>query len=115
MVVPEQGSQTAEGMVGQGVDTVLELSVQRIWLKRVNEPEREMNPPMVLALFVRAKLVKVPEKTVWYDQIFVHETQNRLYTEWPHYYRFQADIKKAYQHLTEQIVNELFLRPPTNS
>ncbi len=32
VVVPPEGSQTSEGMVGPRVDTVLELSVQKIWL-----------------------------------------------------------------------------------
>lgn len=110
VVVPEEGPQTDEGMVGQSVDTVLELSVQRIWLKGVDDREGEMNPPMVLALVVRARLVRGTEKTVWYDQTFVQETKKRLYKEWPYYYRFRTDIEKALQSLAEQLVNELFYK-----
>jgi len=110
VVVPEEGAQTDEGMVGQGVDTVLELSVQRIWLKRVDDREGEMNPPMVFVLFVRARLMRGPEKTVWYDQTFVHETKKRPYKEWPYHYNFQTDIEKAYQNLAKQMVNELFFK-----
>ena len=71
-----------------------------------------MNPPMVLALVVRVRLVRGTEKTVWYDQTFVHETKSRLYEEWPYPYRFQADIEKAYQHLAEKMVEKLFLSNP---
>ena len=115
VVVPEEGSQPSEGMVGQGMDTVLELSVQRIWLKRVDDREEEINPPMVLALFVRARLVRGPEKTVWYDQTFVHETHSHHYQVWPYYYRVQIAIEKAYQNLAEQMVEKLFLPKPTPS
>lgn len=108
-VVSEQGSQTAEEMVAQGMDTVLELSVQRIWLKRVDDQEGDMNPPMVLVLFVQARLVGGTEKTLWYDQTFVQETKKRPYKEWPYHYHFQADIEKAYQNLAKQLVNQLFL------
>ena len=110
VVVPEEGSQTSEGMVGQGVDSVLELSVQKIWWKLVGDREPELNPPMVLALVVRARLVRGTEKTVWYDQTFVQETKKRLYKEWPYYYRFRTDIEKALQSLAEQLVNELFFK-----
>ncbi|MDH4195129.1 MAG: hypothetical protein OEV70_13380, partial [Nitrospirota bacterium] len=81
LVGPEHEPQTDEGMVGPGVDTILELSVQRIWLKRVGNQEPELNPPMVLVLYVRARLVRGTEKTVWYDQTFVHETKKRPYRE----------------------------------
>jgi hypothetical protein len=112
VVVPAEGSQTAEGMVGQGVDTLLELSVHRIWLKRAEDREGDINPPVVLTLFVRARLVRGTEKTVWYDQTFFHETAKRLYVSWytGFYYspRFRADIEEAYQNLAEQMVNELF-------
>jgi hypothetical protein len=114
--VPVEGLQTSEGMFWQGVDSVLELNVQRIWFKRVEDREGEMNPPMVLALVVRARLVRGTEKTVWYDQTFVHETEKRPYVSWRYlYYRklFQADIEKAYQNLAEQMVEKLFLSKPT--
>lgn len=115
IVVLEEGAQTSEGMGGKSVDTVLELSVQRIWLKRVDDQEGGMNPPMVLVLFVRARLVRGTEKTVWYDQTFVQETKSRLYTEWPYPFRFQEDIEKVYQNLAEQMVEKLFLPNPTIS
>lgn len=63
VVVPEEGSQLSEGMVGQGVDNVLELSVQRIGLKRIDDQEGKKNPPMDLTLVVRAKLIQATEKT----------------------------------------------------
>jgi len=69
-----------------------------------------MNPPMVLVLFVRARLVRGPEKTVWYDQTFVHETKKHPYEDWPSYYRFQKGIAKTSQNLAEQIVNALFYK-----
>ena len=110
VVVPEEGSQPSKGRVGQGVDTVLELSVQRIWLKRVDDREGEMNPPMVLVLFVRARLVRGPENIFWYDQTFFHETKKRPYKEWPYHYNFQTAIEQAYQTLAKQMVNELFFK-----
>ena len=51
-----------------------------------------------------------PEKTVWYDQTFVHETNKRPYKEWPYHYYFQIDIEKAFQKLAEQMVNELLFK-----
>jgi len=104
---------TDEEMAEQGVASVLELSVQRIGLQRVDDQEGEKNPPMVLALVVRARLFRGTEKIVWYDQTFVHETKSRLYEEWPHYYRLQTDIEKACQKLAEQMVEQLFLSKPT--
>lgn len=112
--VPEEGPQSDEGMVGQGVDTVLELSVQRIWLKQVDDQEPELNPPMVLVLFVRARLLRGPEKTVWYDQTFVQETKKRPYKEWPYHYNFQTAIEKAYHNLAEHLVNKLFFKTQTS-
>ena len=112
VVSPKEGSQSSEGMGGQGMDTVLEFSVQRIWWKRTDDREEQMNPPMVLALVVRIRLVRGTEKTVWYDQTFVHETESRLYTLWPYPIFFQMEIEKAYQHLAEQMVEKLFLSNP---
>jgi len=109
VVISEEGPQSDEGMVGQGVDTVLELSVQRIWLKRLAEVEGDTNPPMVVVLVVRVKLVRATEKTEWYDQTFVHETEKGPYDWWVHPIRFQGAIEKAYQDLAEQMVNELFI------
>jgi len=117
VVVPEEGPQTSEGMAGQSVDTVLELSVNKIWWKRASDLEGDMNPPMVLALFVRARIVRGTEKTVWYDQTFVHETERRSYrqnTPWSYYFDFQEDLEKAYHKLAEQMVHKLFLHEPTN-
>jgi hypothetical protein len=118
VVISEEGRQTAEKGVAQGVDTVLELSVEKIWLKRLDDGEGEWNPSMVLVLVVRAKLVQGTEKTEWYDQIFVHE-KKRLYDSWfqRYYYssRFGADIEEAYQNLAEQMVEKLFLPNPTSS
>ena len=74
-----------------------------------------MNPPMVLVIVVRARLVRGTEKTVWYDQTFVHETEKRLYASWRYLYypkHFPADIEKAYQNLAEQMVEKLFLPKP---
>jgi hypothetical protein len=138
VVVPEQGPQmlkpmdemfdnvqtynnkelpTYEGMVGQGADSVLELSVRRIWLKEAGHLGREMNPRLALAIFVRARLVRVTEKTVWYDQTFVNETEGRHHTEWASHQAqaFQEAIEKAYQDLAEEIVEKLFLLTPTTS
>jgi hypothetical protein len=113
VVVPEQGPQTNVGMVGQGVDIVLELSVQRIWLKRVGAQEGEIKQPMVWAIFVHARLMEATDKTEWYDQTFVHETDSHSYQVWPYYNRVQEAIEKAYQHLAEQVVEKLFLPKPT--
>lgn len=105
---------TNEGIGGQGVDSVLELSVKRLWLKRAADREGEMNPPMVFALFVRARLFQGTEKTVWYDQTFVYETKRRLYTLWPYPLPVVEDIEKAYQHLAEEMVKKLFLMPTSS-
>jgi hypothetical protein len=113
VVVPEEGSQPSEGMVGQALDTVLELSVEKIWLQRLDGGEGEMNPPMVLVLFVRAKLMRAADKTVWYDQTFVHETDRHSYQVWAYYNRVQVAIEEAYQNLAEQLVEKLFLPNPT--
>ena len=115
VMVPEEGSQTSEGMVGQSVDTVLELSVEKIWLKRLDDGEGEWNPSMVLVLVVLVKLVQATEKTGWYDQTFVHETEKRLYDSWVYPIRFQEGIKKGYQKLAEQMVEKLFLPNPTTT
>jgi hypothetical protein len=110
VVSPKEGSQTSEGMLGQGMDTVLELSVERIWLKRVDDREGELNPPMVFVLFVRARLMRGTEKTVWYDPTFVHETHSYSYNVWPYYNRLEEAIEEAYQHLAEQMVEKLFYK-----
>jgi len=115
VVGPDHEPQTDEGMVGPGVDTVLELSVQRIQLKRVGDQEPELSPPMVLVLYVRARLMQGTEKTVWYDQPFVHETKKRPYREWPYHYHFQTDIEKAYQNLAKEIVQKLFIHNPSTT
>ena len=113
VVVPEQGSQTKEEMVGQDdVDTVLNLSVQRVWLRRVDDQAVGMNPPMVLVLFVRARLVEASDEYLWYDQTFVHETNVFPYNVWPYYIRLQET--KAYQNLAEQMINELFFKTQTS-
>jgi len=109
VVGPEKDSQTFDEMVGPGVDTVLELSVQRIWWKRIEDQEGDLNPPMVFVLVVRARLMRAADKTVWYDQTFVQETENRLYTLWPYPFLIQDEIEKVYQKLAKEMVEKLFL------
>jgi hypothetical protein len=101
---------TYEGLVGQGLDTILELTVKKSLLKRVEGQEEEVNSPMLLALFVRARLVRLNEETVWYDQTFAHKTYGHFYTEWKHHQSltFKDAIEQAYQILAEQIVQKLF-------
>lgn len=119
VVGPGKGAATAEGVVGQGVDTVLELSAQRMGFKRAEDRDGDMDPPMVLALVVRARLLQGTEKTVWYDQIFAYETESRLYTlwryTWPETTFIQKQIEKSYQRLAEQMVEKLILPNPTSS
>jgi len=115
VVGPEHGPQTDKEMVGPGVDTVLELSVQRIWVKRVEDREGDMNPPMVLALIGRARLVRGTQKTVWYDQTFAHETEKRPYIYYNPYNGFQTDLQEAYQHLAKEMIEKLFFHTLSTS
>jgi len=103
----------------QEVNTILELSVQRIGWERAEDREDDMNPPMVLALLGRVRLIQATEKTVWYDQSFVHRTEKRPYTDyWQNvyepYYGLQPDIENAYKKLSEQVVEKLFHQKQTD-
>jgi len=119
VVGPGKGAETAEGVIGQGEDTVLELSAQRLGLKRAEDREGDMDPPMVLALVVRARLLQGTEKTVWYDQTFAYETESHLYSLWRYKWFettfIQEQIEKSYQRLAEQMVEKLILPNPTSS
>ena len=120
VVGSEEGSQTAEEMFDQGVDTILELSVQRIWLKRAKDREGDMNPLMVLSLVVQIRLIQATEKTLWYDHTFIHETKKRSYAYWREhvynpYYGFREDLEKAYRNLAEEMVQKLFIHTPSTS
>ena len=114
VVVPEQGLPTTETLVSSNVETILELTVQKLWLKRTSNSKKEISSSMAWVLVVHVRLFGGTDRSVWYDQTFVHETGNHPYQVWPYYNRVQAAIKKAYQNLAEQVVRELFVTTDFN-
>jgi len=87
----------------QNIDTVLELSVLNIGMVG----EEKANPSAALVMTARARLIRVKDNTVLYDEIFEHRSDERTYAEWvvDNALPFRMEFNRAYQSLAEKIVS----------
>ncbi len=98
---------TYRAMRSEGVDTILEVSVQSVGF----EGKWEINPPLAFAMTAHVRLIEVGDGTVHYDRAFPYNTGVRPYTEWT--VNDAEAVRDAWnrgnQSLAEQIVEALFL------
>jgi hypothetical protein len=89
----------------RNVDTVLELSVLTIGM----EGEERANPSVALVMTARARLIRIKDNAVLYDEVFEHRSDERAYAEWvvDNALQFRREFERAYQSLAEKIVTVL--------
>lgn len=91
----------------EGIDTVLEVSVPTLGLAG----KWGVNPPLVLVMAVRTRLISVVDDAVLYDSTLEYGGRKLTFTEWAvdEARPFREELGHAYQSLAEKIVEELFL------
>lgn len=122
----EQGPTSADEMIGyrsfagQGIDTVLEIAILNLRLRKSSPPEgdrswdteveRLVNPPLALVVTVRTKLVRVADGTEIYSYTSKYTSGTRTFTGWTvsNAQPFREELELAYQNLAKQIVELLF-------
>ncbi len=100
----------ARPLTAQGGDAVLELSVLRLQL--AGEPA--INPPLHLALSVRARLVNASSGAALYTyETDYRSALPRKFTEWAddHARPLQEEVENACHFLAGRIAGQLFLNP----
>lgn len=118
VIVTDYGPQTQEdtfdynGLVGQGLDTILELSVQSVGLVSGQGGD---DLPFSLDMKVRARLVGLAQQNVIYDTTFKHRSEQRPFSEWADNKAqlFRDAIAEAYQELAKGIMYRVFFVEPT--
>ena len=93
-------------LADKGIDTVLEISVERLDLAGSG-----LNPKLPLVINVRARLVRVQDETNLYSDKWTYSGYGQKFTEWAadNAKQFREEVDRACQSLAEQIVKQLFL------
>ena len=121
VLVPEHGPTAPGGAVeysfvaSQGVDTVLEIGVEKLGL-----PGGGINPPLSLIMNAHARLVRATDGMELHARTWIYRSGTRKFVEWAadNAQPLHEELERAYQSLAEQVVDELFLLylvPPISS
>ena len=91
----------------EGIDTVLEISVQAVDL----DGAWRVNPPLALIMTVHTRLIRIADDTAIYDSTLEYRSGMRTFTEWAadDAQPLRDELDRAYQILDKKIVDELFL------
>jgi len=93
-------------VTSQGVDTVLEIGVEKLGL-----PGGGINPPLSLIMNAHARLVRATDGMELYARTWIYRSGTRKFVEWAadNAQPLHEELERAYQSLAEQVVDELFL------
>lgn len=93
---------------GDGVDTVLELAVERFGFEG---KKAEAKPEIMVAMDVRARLVRTADGVELYSRTFTYRSKKRFFTDWGrnNAAKFRISIDKANDVISGDIVRELFV------
>jgi hypothetical protein len=96
-------------LAAQGIDTVLEVCITRLGLTG----DGGVNPPLVLSMTSRTRLVQTRTNVELYRQLLHHRSESRKFVEWAadDARAFREATEAAYTDLAQKIVR-LVLRPP---
>ncbi len=96
---------TYRAMRSEGVDTILEVSVQSVGF----EGKGGINPPLAFSMTAHVRLIEVGDGTVHYDRAFPYNTDVQPYTEWTMKVELRDAWNRGNESLAEEIVEALFL------
>lgn len=101
---------TYRAVRSEGVDMILEVSVQSVGFKG----KWAINPPIAFSMTAHVRLIEVGDGTVHWDRSSPYTTSARPYTEWTvnDAQAFREALDSGYERLAEKIVDALFLYTP---
>ncbi len=96
-------------LADKGVDTVLEIGVERVGL--VGPSGTVFNPPLMLVVSVHASLIRISDGTKLYRRPWTNYSRKRKFTYWAgdDAQPLREEVDRAYLSLAERIVEDLFL------
>ena len=102
----DDDAKTAWRHRGKGIDTVLEIGVERLGLAGSG-----INPPLTLVMNSRARLIRVSDGAELYLNTLVYHSRKRKLRDWgaDNAQPFREEVDRAYQGLAERFVEYLFL------
>jgi len=113
LLAPTDGPANYRTLRGEGVDAVLETTVQELRLQRTGSRDSSY------ALFIdtRVRLLRLQDGAVLYDHPFQYRSGTSLYVDWTlnHAEPFKVQVQSAYEKLAEKIVERVLLDPARDS
>lgn len=102
---------TYESLSGKGIDTVLEVALQRIALE---SDTWGSDPPLTFTMSARCRLVRVLDGTVIDDHVYGTRSEPRKFGVWTadNGALLGREYEEGYRRLAQTIVHRLFLAPP---
>ena len=97
-------------LAGEGIDTVLEISVSSFGL--MGEKEKQINAPLYFFMNLHTRLVRTSDGIVLYSQELVYKSSSpRKFTEWASDSAklYREEFTRCYQSLAEKVVKGIFL------
>lgn len=115
--LPEKGPQAQDEKVSyrflssKGLDTVLEITVPKFGLSG----KWEVNPPLAFFINCTVRLVRVRDDAEFYHYTFTYISSTHNFTDWAaaDSKLFYEEMDQAYDYLSSQIVNNLFVLSPS--
>lgn len=93
-------------LTGNGIDTVLEISVLNFGLKG----QLGINPPLTFFMNLRLRLIRTIDGEIVYDTIIKYEGNKLKFADWSanNAQPFRKEFNRSYLRLSEIIVDKLF-------
>jgi hypothetical protein len=106
-------------LAAQGIDTVLEITVQRIALRRQRAADgssllrvraTDLNPSLTLVVTTRRRVVRTAEGTVLYDHAGEHTGRSATFTDWGanDAQLLRDGLDQLFQETAREIVSQVF-------
>jgi hypothetical protein len=93
-------------LAAQGIDTVLEIAITRVALTG----DWDLNPPLVFQMNAHIRVLLTTDGNVLHDDSVDFSGSSLTFSEWAdnNAQAVIAELDKAYQHIAENIVREVF-------
>jgi hypothetical protein len=121
--LPDSGKLRYAALAAAGVDTVLEVQLDRLRLERAASPsafsgygpslisvEKLIDAPLAFTIEARIRVLRAADSTVLYKAAFTRRTGHQKFTEWGREdaAQFKSERDRALESIADEIAGELF-------
>jgi hypothetical protein len=103
---PEETDVDYRPLAAAGIDTILEVSMTRLGLRNPYPDTGGPNPPLVLSMTTRLRLIRSEAGTELYREELNHRSGSRTFVEWAAHdaQAFRATLDAAYTNVARDII-----------